>query len=118
MSQSIIPTITWVNETPSASGKTVKVYLSHPTFAEGVTHFGYIPVELSPRKWDRVTANTVKVGDIEVDYLDTEKNIRVALKTPRVQVSFFGTPSIEDPEVQDNTWSDNRTTKVDDTQSF
>ena len=109
MSHSIIPTITWVNPELATSGRSVKVYLTHESFPEGVTHFAYIPAGAAPRKWDRVEATTVKVGKVEVDYTDTDGNV-VALKVPRAQVSFFGDIALIDPvPVQPTQWADKRT---------
>jgi len=113
-----MPTITWVSPEASSTGKTVKVLLTAPEFQQGVTHFAYIPAGLAPQKWNRIDAQTIKFGDVEVDYLD-EQNVRVALKAPRRQVSFFGTVALVDGEaLAETTWADKRTTKVDDTQSF
>jgi hypothetical protein len=109
MSVSIIPTITWVNSEVTASGKSVKVLLTHESFAQGVSHFAYLPVGSNPRKFDRIEATTVKVGDIEVDYTNAD-GIRVELKVPRVQVSFFGDCTLLDPApVQPTQWADKRT---------
>ena len=111
MSTSIRPIITWVNETPSTTGKTVKVLLMDPAFAEGVSHFAYIPAGMAPRKWDVVEAETVKLGDIETDYTDAN-GVVVALKVPRRQVSFFGAVALSDGEpLPETKWSDNRTKK-------
>ena len=107
-------TITWVNDKPSGSGKTVKVYLTHPSFPEGVTHFCNIPVGLAPAKWNTIEADTVKFGEVEVDYVDPISGMTIALKNPRCQVSFFGNPSINDgEELQPTSWIDNRSKIVD-----
>lgn len=112
MSQRINPTITWVNDKASTTGKTVKVYLMHPTFAQGVTHFANIPAHLAPEKWDVVEADTVKLGDIETDYEDPNTGLRVELKVPRRQVSFFGAVALADGEELPATeWVDKRTKK-------
>lgn len=111
MSTSIRPIITWVNETPSTTGKTVKVLLMDPAFAQGVSHFAYIPAGMAPRKWDTIEAETVKLGDIETDYTDAN-GVVVALKVPRRQVSFFGAVALSDGEpLPETKWSDNRTKK-------
>ena len=110
MSTSIIPTITWVNPEMAASGKTVKVLLTHESFPAGVTHFAYIPVGAAPRKWDRIEATTVKVGEVQHDYTDTLTGDVVALKVPRAQVSFFGDVALVHPiPVQPTQWVDKRT---------
>lgn len=112
MSTSIRPTITWVNDKPSSTGKTVKVLLMHPEFAQGVSHFAFIPAHLSPEKWDSVEADTVKLGDVETDYEDPNTGLRVELKVPRRQVSFFGTVALADGEELPVTeWVDKRTKK-------
>ena len=116
---SISPQITWVNDTPSASGKTVKVLLTHPTFDPEVSHFAYIPTGMAPEKWNVVIAPTVKLGDIEVDYVDPDTKQTVALKKARRQVSFFGVegqPVILDdgPELAATEWVDRRTPKAPD----
>lgn len=109
MSTSIIPTITWVNDEPSASGLTVKVYLSHESFPEGVTHSANIPVGLAPRKWDRIEATVVRIGKVEHDYTTADGTV-VALKNPRAQVSFFGDLALVDPApFQPTKWVDKRT---------
>lgn len=113
MSTSTFPTITWVNDKLSASGKTVKVLLMHPDFSEGVSHFAFIPANLAPRKWDVIEAQTVKLGDIETDYEDAVTGVRVELKVPRRQVSFFGSVALADGEELPTTeWVDKRTKKV------
>ena len=110
MSTSIIPTITWVNPEMAASGKTVKVLLTHESFPAGVSHFAYIPVGAAPRKWDRIEATTVKVGEVQHDYTDTLTGDVVALKVPRAQVSFFGDVALVNPiPVQPTQWVDKRT---------
>jgi hypothetical protein len=110
MSHSIIPTITWVNPELAASGRTVKVLLTHESFAAGVSHFAYIPAGAAPRKWDRVEATTVKVGEVQYDYTDTLTGDVVALKVPRAQVSFFGDIALMDPApIQPTQWVDKRT---------
>jgi hypothetical protein len=110
MSTSIIPTITWVNPEIAASGRTVKVLLTHESFATGVSHFAYIPVGAAPRKWDRVEATTVKVGEVQYDYTDTLTGDVVALKVPRAQVSFFGDCALVNPApIQPTQWADKRT---------
>lgn len=112
MATSIRPTITWVNDTASTSGKTVKVLLMDPAFAEGVAHFAYIPAGMAPRKWDVVEAETVKLGDIETDYTDATTGVVVALKVPRRQVSFFGAVALSDGEpLPETKWVDRRTAK-------
>ena len=111
MATSIRPTITWVNDTPSASGKTVKVYLMHPSFTEGVTHFANVPVGMNPRKWDVIEADTVKLAEVETDYLNEETGMRVELKTPRRQVSFFGAIALCDSETPETVWTDKRSVK-------
>jgi len=113
-----MPTITWVSDKPSASGKTVKVLLMSPDFESEVSHFAYLPVALSPRKWDRVQAQTLKFGDVERDYTDATGSV-IALKVPRRQVSFFGTCALVDGEAMpETTWSDSRTQLNDNTRSF
>jgi len=110
MSTSIIPTITWVNPEVAASGRTVKVLLTHESFPAGVSHFAYIPVGAAPRKWDRIEATTVKVGEVQHDYTDTLTGDVVALKVPRAQVSFFGDVALVNPiPVQPTQWVDKRT---------
>ena len=110
MSTSIIPTITWVNPEMAASGRTVKVLLTHESFPAGVSHFAYIPVGAAPRKWDRIEATTVKVGEVQHDYTDTLTGDVVALKVPRAQVSFFGDVALVNPiPVQPTQWVDKRT---------
>jgi hypothetical protein len=109
MSVSIIPTITWVNTEASESGKTVKVYLAHESFAEGVTHYAYIPVGANPSKWNRIEATTVKVDTVEVDYVNAD-GMTIALKSPRARVSFFGDCAILDAVPAAPTqWADKRT---------
>ena len=109
MSTSIIPTITWVNPELAASGKTVKVLLTHESFPAGVSHFAYIPVGAAPRKWDRIEATTVKVGKVAVDFINDDGEV-VALKVPRAQVSFFGDVALVNPvPVQPTQWVDKRT---------
>ncbi len=109
MATSIIPTITWVNTEASESGKTVKVYLTHESFAEGVTHYAYIPVGANPRKFDRVQANTVKIDKVEVDYVNAD-GMTIALKSPRARVTFFGDCAMLDPVPATPTqWVDKRT---------
>jgi hypothetical protein len=106
----IRPIITWVNDVPNQSGKTVKVLLSDPSFDEGVTHYSYLPVGLLPAKWNVVNPGSVKFGNVEVDYIHPETGMTVELKVPRRQVSFFGSCSLEDsPELPENNWVDNRT---------
>ena len=110
MSTSITPTITWVNDEPSSSGLTVKVYLTHESFPEGVTHSANIPVGLAPRKWDRIEATVVRIGKVEHDYTDSATGNVVALKNPRAQVSFFGDLALVDPApFQPTKWVDKRT---------
>lgn len=109
MATSITPIITWVDTEVSKSGKTVKVLLMHDSFAEGVSHYAYIPVGANPRKWDRVQADTVKIDTVEVDYLNAA-GMTITLKQPRAKVSFFGNCAILDPEpVQPTQWADKRT---------
>lgn len=109
MASSITPIITWVDTEVSKSGKTVKVLLMHDSFAEGVAHYAYIPVGANPKKWNRIEADTVKVEDVEVDYVNSA-GMTIALKTPRAKVDFFGNCAILDPApVQPTTWTDKRT---------
>ena len=109
----ITPTITFVEPTTSKSGKSFKVLLAHPDFEPNTTHFAYIPVEMTPEKWNKVQATTVKFGDREVDYLDPETNQRITLKSPRKQVSFFGDVKVIDgEELPETKWTDARTKRV------
>jgi hypothetical protein len=105
----IRPTITWVNDVPSKSGKTVKVLLSHPLFEGDVAHYAYLPIGLLPAKWNVVNPESIKLGDVEVDYIHPDTGMTVELKVPRRQVSFFGSCSLENsPELPENNWVDNR----------
>jgi hypothetical protein len=107
-------TITWVNDKPSESGKTVKVYLTHPDFPKGVTHFCNIPFGLAPAKWNTITADTIKFGTVETDYVHPDTGMTVELKNPRCQVSFFGNVSLNDGEaLEETSWVDNRSKIVD-----
>lgn len=109
----IKPIITWVNDKPSASGKTVKVLLMHSDFKQGVSHFAYIPVACNPQKWDVIEAETVKIGDVETDYEDITTGAIVELKVPRAQVSFFGSVALVDgDELPATTWVDKRTKRA------
>lgn len=112
MSTSIRPAITWVNDKPSSTGKTIRVLLTHPDFPQDIAHFANIPTYLSPEKWNVVEADTVKLGDIETDYFDEVKGVRVELKVPQRQVSFFGTVGLCDPEIPETKWVDKRTRKA------
>lgn len=116
----IKPIITWVNDKPSASGKTVKVYLMHSDFEQGVTHFAYIPVELAPNKWDVVEAETVKLGDVETSYEDIKTGEIVELKIPRRQVSFFGkdVALTDGDELPQTNWVDKRSKKQSNENAF
>lgn len=115
-------TITWVNDTPSASGKTIKVYVTAPGWEPNVTHYAWVPVGMKPNKFDIITAPTVKMEDIETSYEDKKTKQVIALKKARRQVSFFGAEgqpvAIDDgkglPETQ---WVDRRT-KVKDDNAF
>lgn len=110
-------TITWVNDTPSASGKTIKVYVTAPGWEPNVTHYAWVPVGMKPNKFDIITAPTVKLGEIESSYEDKTSKKIVALKKARRQVSFFGLegqPVILDdgPELAATEWVDRRTPKA------
>lgn len=107
------PVITWVADKPSSTGKTVRVLLMDPSFEPGVTHYANVPVGMAPAKWDAIEAETVKLGEIEVDYTDRTTGEVKALSNPQRQVSFFGTIALCDgPEVAPTTWVDKRAPKA------
>jgi hypothetical protein len=107
-------TITWVNDVPSTSGKTIKVYLTAPSWDPKVTHFAWVPTSMAPAKFDVIEATTIKLGDIETEYEDDNKKM-VALKNARRQVSFFGSVAIVDgPELPATEWVDRRNRKAPD----
>lgn len=108
------PVITWVNDQPSASGKTIKVYLTHPGWDPKVTHFAWVPVGMAPAKFDAIEAENIKLGEVETTYTDDAGQV-VALKNARRQVSFFGAVAIVDgPELAATEWVDRRTPKAPD----
>lgn len=103
------PIITWVAPEPAKSGKSVKVYVSHESWDTDVVHYAWIPVNMAPRKFDAVEADTVKLGDIESEYTDPVTGEIKTRKAQR-QVSFYGTIALVDgPTVAPTTWVDKRT---------
>jgi hypothetical protein len=101
--------ITFVAEKPSATGKTIRVLLSHPDHQRGTALYAYIPVGMNPRKWDVVSATTVKVDDVETTWENPTTGETGTFKTPQRKVSFFGDVTLEDgPSLPDTTWTDRR----------
>ena len=97
-------TITWVNNV--VNGRSIKVLLAGDTPSE-VVQWAWVPADLAPRVRDSISATEVKLGSIETEYTDKDGQV-VALKSPRQQVSLFGSVTLGDPIVAPTEWVDTR----------
>lgn len=103
--------ITFVEDKPSSTGKTFRVLLQHPDYERGVALYSYIPVHMTPRKWDVISAEVVKVHDLETEWSNEATGESGTYKTPQRRVSFFGeeVALLNGPELPATKWVDRRT---------
>lgn len=106
-------TITYVNEKPSSTGKTIRCLLNHPDFGREVTLYTNIPVEYNPRKWDRITSTDVKVGELQTEWANVITGESGVYEKPQRQVTFWGEIEMFDAEpLPETKFVDKRTNKA------